>query len=111
MYRVCILITFQCDQVTTAGFRIAEDFSEPSTSSLPPRPISLPLPVPGPRKPTDVMEDFSKCKPPAQTAINTFYTSIEPWLRPIREDEVGLLQYDVCLISVNTFDLLKLCPG
>ena len=25
--------------------------------------------------------------------INTFYTSIEPWLRPIREEDVGWLEY------------------
>ena len=41
------------------------------------------------------MEDFSKAKPPTQTTITTFYSSVEPWLRPIREDEVALLQYDV----------------
>jgi transcriptional adapter 3 len=81
--------------VTSSGYRIAEDFSEPSTSSLPTRPVPLPLPAPGPQKATDVMEDFSKAKPPAQTSITTFYTSMEPWLKPLREDEVALLQYDV----------------
>jgi len=81
-------------RVTSSGYRIAEDFSEPSTSTLPPRPVPLPLPVPGPQKATEVTEDFSKAKPPTQTSITTFYSSVEPWLRPIREDEVALLQYD-----------------
>lgn len=39
------------------------------------------------------MEDFSKIKPPAQTAVSTFYTSVEPWLRPIKEEDVGWLEY------------------
>ena len=39
-------------------------------------------------------EDFSKAKAPAtQVPITTFYTSIEPWLRPIREEDIGWLEY------------------
>ena len=39
------------------------------------------------------MDDFSKLKQPAQTAVNTFYTSIEPWIRNIREEDAGFLEY------------------
>jgi transcriptional adapter 3 len=48
--------------------------------------------------PTEVKEDFSKAKPPTQVSITTFYSSVEPWLRPLREDELGLLEWDVGLI-------------
>jgi len=40
-----------------------------------------------------VTEDFSKAKPPAQILVNTFYTSIEPWIRGIREEDIGFLEY------------------
>ena len=39
------------------------------------------------------MEDFSKSKQPSQVQVNTFYTSIEPWLRPVKEEDIGFLQY------------------
>lgn len=39
------------------------------------------------------MEDFSKLKQPAQTVVATFYTSIEPWIRPIKEEDVGFLEH------------------
>ncbi|KAG2359724.1 histone acetyltransferases subunit 3-domain-containing protein [Suillus spraguei] len=39
------------------------------------------------------MEDFSKLKPPAQTLVNTFYSSIEPWIRGIKEEDVGFLEF------------------
>ncbi|KAF8528173.1 histone acetyltransferases subunit 3-domain-containing protein [Hysterangium stoloniferum] len=63
-------------------------------SHVPPRPTSGPLPVPGPSSPRQVIDDFSKLKTPAQTAISTFWTYMEPWLRPIREEDVGLLEWD-----------------
>ncbi|KAG6826390.1 hypothetical protein H0H92_016000 [Tricholoma furcatifolium] len=70
------------------------DFSMPSsTPLLPLRPQIPPPPIPGPSKPTEVMEDFSKNKPPSQVTVTTFYTSIEPWLRPIREEDVGFLEH------------------
>jgi len=40
-------------------------------------------------KPTDVMEDFSKARQPSQILVSTFYTSIEPYLRPIKEEDLG----------------------
>ncbi|KAI9453740.1 histone acetyltransferases subunit 3-domain-containing protein [Russula earlei] len=39
------------------------------------------------------MEDFSKAKQPSQILVSTFYTSIEPYLRPIREEDLGFLEY------------------
>jgi transcriptional adapter 3 len=70
------------------------DFTIPPTVSLlPMRPPIPPLPTPGPSKPTEVMEDFSKSKQPAQTPVSTFYTSIEPYLRPIREEDIGFLEH------------------
>ncbi|KLO19629.1 hypothetical protein SCHPADRAFT_898578 [Schizopora paradoxa] len=61
---------------------------------LAPRPqIPQPLP-PGPRKPIEVTEDFTKAKTTTQQVpIGTFYTSIEPWLRPIKEEDVGWLEF------------------
>jgi transcriptional adapter 3 len=32
-------------------------------------------------------------KPPAQTGISTFYSSVEPYLRPISEEDLGFLEY------------------
>lgn len=72
------------------------DFSLPSAHPmplLPPRPPIPPPPIPGPSKPTDVMEDFSKAKPPAQVLVTTFYSSIEPYIRNIKEEDVGFLEY------------------
>lgn len=70
------------------------DFSvPPSMPLLPPRPpIPLP-PIPGPSMPTEVKEDFSKSKQPAQILVNSFYTSIEPWIRGIKEEDIGFLEY------------------
>jgi transcriptional adapter 3 len=39
------------------------------------------------------MEDFSKAKQPSQVLVTTFYSSIEPYLRPIKEEDVGFLEY------------------
>lgn len=39
------------------------------------------------------MEDFSKAKQPSQVQVTTFYTSIEPWIRTIKEEDVGFLEY------------------
>ncbi|KIK96681.1 hypothetical protein PAXRUDRAFT_825704 [Paxillus rubicundulus Ve08.2h10] len=72
----------------------AADFSVPPTVHLlPARPPIPPAPVPGPSRPTDVMEDFSKLKQPSQTPVNTFYASIEPWIRGIKEEDIGFLEF------------------
>ncbi|KAI0628785.1 histone acetyltransferases subunit 3-domain-containing protein [Trametes polyzona] len=73
---------------------VGPDFALPPTVSLlPQRPPVAPRPVPGPSKPTEVTDDFSKSKQPNQVLVTTFYTSIEPWLRPIKEEDLGFLQY------------------
>ncbi|KAN0141056.1 Histone acetyltransferases subunit 3 domain containing protein [Lactarius tabidus] len=70
------------------------DFSVPQIAQLlQPKPPVPPPPIPGPSKPTDVMEDFSKAKQPSQVQVSTFYTSTEPYLRPIREEDLGFLEY------------------
>ncbi|KAG1782554.1 hypothetical protein EV702DRAFT_1232253 [Suillus placidus] len=72
----------------------APDFTlPPSTPLLPTHPPIPPLPIPGPSNATDVTEDFSKLKPPAQTLVNTFYMSIEPWIRGIKEEDIGFLEF------------------
>ena len=38
-------------------------------------------------------EDFSKAKQPSQVLVTTFYASVEPWLRPIKEEDIGFLEY------------------
>ncbi|KAI0303296.1 histone acetyltransferases subunit 3-domain-containing protein [Multifurca ochricompacta] len=70
------------------------DFTPPQAAQfLQPKPPVPPPPIPGPSKPTDVMEDFSKAKQPSQVLVSTFYASIEPYLRPIREEDLGFLEY------------------
>ncbi|KAJ7144983.1 histone acetyltransferases subunit 3-domain-containing protein [Mycena crocata] len=66
----------------------------PPVSLLPVRPPIPAPPKPGPSKPTEVTEDFSQTKQPgSQTPFTTFYTSIEPYLRPIREEDIGFLEH------------------
>ena len=70
------------------------DFSiPPAQQLLPPRPPIPPPPIAGPSKPSEVMEDFSKVKQPSQTPITTFYSSVEPFMRNIKEEDVGFLEY------------------
>ncbi|KAF7353839.1 Chromatin-remodeling complexes subunit ngg1 [Mycena venus] len=81
-------------KLDTPAEQSGPDFSiPPAVSLLPMRPPIPPLSKPGPSKPTEVMEDFSIAKPPTQTPVTTFYTSIEPYLRPIREEDVGFLEH------------------
>ncbi|KAJ7778782.1 histone acetyltransferases subunit 3-domain-containing protein [Mycena maculata] len=65
----------------------------PAVSLLPMRPPIPPLPKPGPSKPTEVMEDFTTKQSTQQTLVTTFYTSIEPYLRPLREEDIGFLEH------------------
>ncbi|KAJ4482103.1 histone acetyltransferases subunit 3-domain-containing protein [Lentinula aciculospora] len=72
------------------------DFSVPAPLPiLPPRPPVQPLPIPAPSRPTLVTEDFSKiAKAPTQVAIAAFYSSVEPYLRAIKEEDVGFLNWE-----------------
>lgn len=58
------------------------------------RPPAIPPPLPGPSKPTDVTDDFSRSKQPPQTPVTTFYASVEPWLRSIKEEDIGFLEFN-----------------
>ena len=70
------------------------EFSVPPTQNLlPARPPIPQAPKPGPRKPVSVEEDFSNVKAPPQVLVTTFYSSIEPYIRPIKEEDVGYLEY------------------
>jgi len=70
------------------------DFTIPSQAiTLPTRPPVPAPPIPGPSKPIEVMDDFSKAKQPSQILVTTFYTSVEPWLRPVKEEDLGFLEY------------------
>ncbi|KAJ3540988.1 hypothetical protein NMY22_g4076 [Coprinellus aureogranulatus] len=74
--------------------KVGPDFSlPPPVNLLPPRPPIPSPPIPGPSKPIEVESDFSKLKQPPQTQVSTFYSSIEPYLRPVREEDVGFLEY------------------
>ncbi|KAG6883619.1 hypothetical protein C0993_005128, partial [Termitomyces sp. T159_Od127] len=80
--------------VASPPTKTGPDFSLPPTHPLlQPRPPIPPPPPPGPSKPTDVADDFSKSRVPSQVTVTTFYTSIEPWLRNIREEDVGFLEH------------------
>ncbi|KAI6046755.1 histone acetyltransferases subunit 3-domain-containing protein [Pisolithus marmoratus] len=77
-----------------AKLTMGPDFTvPPPVQLLPPRPPVAPPPVAGPSKPTEVMEDFSKLKQPPQVPVNTFYSSIEPWIRGIKEEDIGFLEF------------------
>ncbi|KAG7086383.1 hypothetical protein E1B28_002340 [Marasmius oreades] len=80
--------------------------SQPPTSQLPlPRHPHLPKYEPilhgppsshpaHPLHPLDIHDDFSKLKAPAQILVGTFYASIEPWIRAIKEEDVGFLEWE-----------------
>lgn len=80
--------------INHAKSTMVPDFSvPPPVQLLPPRPPVAPPPAPGPSKPTEVKEDFSKLKQPPQVPVTTFYSSIEPWIRGIKEEDIGFLEF------------------
>ena len=40
-------------------------------------------------------EDFSNTKAPNQVAFTTFWSSVEPYLREVREDDLAMLGFKV----------------
>ncbi|ORX33921.1 histone acetyltransferases subunit 3-domain-containing protein [Kockovaella imperatae] len=72
------------------------DFSlptQPGRPLIPPRPgVQKPVP-PGPKKQSEVDEDYSNVKAPTQVAFTTFWSGVEPYLREIREDDLAMLNF------------------
>ncbi|WVW78405.1 hypothetical protein I302_100359 [Kwoniella bestiolae CBS 10118] len=72
------------------------DFSLPSVPVrplVPPRPgVQKPM-KPGPKKQSEVDEDFSNAKAPSQVAFPTFWSGVEPYLRDVREDDLAMLGF------------------
>lgn len=80
---------------TQAQHTLGQDFTIPLPPNLlPSRPPIPSAPVPGPSKPHQVSTDFSQIKqPPQQIPVHQFYVSIEQWLKPITEEDVGFLEW------------------
>ena len=82
--------------IAPSAFGAHLDFSLPPAPSrplVPPRPGVVKPPPPGPKRQADVDEDYSNTKAPTQTAQPTFWSSVEPYLREIREDDLAMLNF------------------
>lgn len=81
-----------------ASFGASIDFSLPPNPARPLVPIrpgvQKPL-KPGPKRQSEVDEDFSNTKAPNQVAFTTFWGGIEPYLREVREDDLAMLGFKV----------------
>ena len=64
---------------------------------MPTRPGVHKPPKPGPKKQSEVDEDYSNVKAPNQIGLPTFWNSVEPYLREIREDDLAMLGFKVGL--------------
>ncbi|CAD6571758.1 MAG: Transcriptional regulator [Tremellales sp. Tagirdzhanova-0007] len=82
--------------VVSAVAGAAIDFSlppHPARALVPIRPgVQKPL-KPGPKRQSEVDEDFSNTKAPNQVAFTTFWSSVEPYLRDVREDDLAMLGF------------------
>lgn len=76
--------------------------------NLPPKPLFPVKPIGAtyggftytrtPNDPKDVKEDFSDRKaPPNQTPVHTFWKEVESWMKPVGEEDVAWLEFDVSL--------------
>ncbi|KAL1411489.1 Transcriptional regulator [Vanrija albida] len=65
----------------------------PQRALVPPRPeVQKPLPA-GPKRQSEVNEDYSDKKAPSQIAMATFWQNVEPYIRDIREDDLAMLNF------------------
>ncbi|WWC59513.1 uncharacterized protein I303_102069 [Kwoniella dejecticola CBS 10117] len=82
------------------------DFSLPSVPVrplIPPRPgVQKPM-DPGPKKQSEVDEDFSNAKAPTQVLFPTFWSGVEPYLRDIREDDLAMLGFKA--VAPESFEM------
>lgn len=76
------------------------DFSlppNPARPLVPHRPgVQKPI-QPGPKRQDEVDGNFSNTKAPNQVAFTTFWSSVEPYLREVREDDLTMLGFKVSL--------------
>lgn len=72
------------------------DFSllaQPTRPLVPLRPGIQKPPKPGPKRQSEVDEDFSNTKAPTQVAMTAFWSSMEAYIRDIREDDLAMLNF------------------
>jgi transcriptional adapter 3 len=68
---------------------------QPNRPLVPPRPGVQKPPKPGPKRQAEVDIDFSNVKVSNQIAATAFQSSIDPYLRDLREDDLAMLGFKV----------------
>jgi len=70
----------------------------PNRPLVPPRPGVQAPPIPGPKRQGEVDIDFSNVKAPQQVPSSQFMSSVEPYLRDLREDDLAMLGFKVSYV-------------